>query len=132
MASTPVPPVERITAQHPHCLDPAFDRKQSRICASRHPHFAKAPSSSRKRFSRQKHPHVYHLGKEKEKEKWIPAAGLIRPFEYNEWEGWDGESGMYATEESLDGDSGALNAVWILHGSARWDQKRGSITAPSN
>jgi hypothetical protein len=39
---------------------------------------------------------------------------------------------MYATEESLDRDGGGLNAVWILHGSARWNQKRGSITVPSN
>ena len=41
-----------------------------------------------------------------ENEKWISTAGFIRPFEYNEWEGWDGKSGMYTTEEFLGGCGG--------------------------
>lgn len=36
-------------------------------------------------------------------EKLIPTAGFIRPFEYNEWEEWDGQSLMYTTEGSLGG-----------------------------
>ena len=40
---------------------------------------------------------------DEEKETWAPTATFIRPFEYNEWEEWDGQSGMCTTEGSLDG-----------------------------
>ena len=46
------------------------------------------------------------LDGDEEKEKWIPTATFIRPFEYNEWEEWDGQSGMYTTEGSLGGYGG--------------------------
>ena len=38
-----------------------------------------------------------------EQEKWIPTAGFIRPFEYNQWEEWDSESGMFTNDGSLGG-----------------------------
>ena len=41
--------------------------------------------------------------REEEKEKWIPTASFIRPFGYNEWEEWDGESIFCTTEGSLGG-----------------------------
>ena len=46
------------------------------------------------------------LEKEEELEKWIPTASFIRPFEYNEWEEWDGESFVCTTEGSLGGYGG--------------------------
>ena len=55
------------------------------------------------------------LDGEEEKEKWIPTAGFIRPFEYNEWEEWDGQSGMYTTEGSLGGYGGGDEESRVGH-----------------
>jgi len=55
------------------------------------------------------------LGREKEKEKWISTASFIRPFEYNEWEEWDGESLMCTTEGSLGGYGGGDEESRISH-----------------
>jgi hypothetical protein len=55
------------------------------------------------------------LDREEENEKWISTAGFIRPFEYNEWEGWDGESGIYTTDESLGGYGGGDEESRISH-----------------
>jgi hypothetical protein len=54
-----------------------------------------------------------------------PVADFIRPFGYNEWEGWDGESGVCTTKEFLDGCGGGDEMVGsavvsTLHGSARF------------
>ena len=55
------------------------------------------------------------LDTEDEKEKWVPTATFIRPFEYNEWEEWDGESGMYTVEGSLGGYGGGDEESRISH-----------------
>ena len=55
------------------------------------------------------------LDREEENEKWISTAGFIRPFEYSEWEGRDGESGMYTTDESLGGYGGGDEESRISH-----------------
>ena len=55
------------------------------------------------------------LDRDEEKEKWIPTASFIRPFEYNEWEEWDGESGMCTTEGSLGGYGGGDEESRISH-----------------
>ena len=52
---------------------------------------------------------------DEEKEKWAPTATFIRPFEYNEWEEWDGQSGMYTTEGSLGGYGGGDEVSRISH-----------------
>ena len=53
--------------------------------------------------------------REEEKEKWIPTAAFIRPFEYNEWEEWDGESIFCTTEGSLGGYGGGDEESRISH-----------------
>ena len=55
------------------------------------------------------------LDGEGEKEKWISTASFIRPFEYNEWEEWDGESIMCTTEGSLGGYGGGDEESRISH-----------------
>ena len=52
---------------------------------------------------------------ESEEEKWIPTARFIKPFEYDEWEEWDGESMMYTTEGSLGGYGGGDEESRISH-----------------
>jgi len=62
--------------------------------------------------------------REEEKEKWIPTATFIRPFEYNEWEECDGESVFCTTEGSLGGYGGGDEESRINHliHPARFDQ----------
>ena len=55
------------------------------------------------------------LDREEEKEQWIPTASFIRPFEYNEWEEWDGQSGVCTTEGSLGGYGGGDEESRIGH-----------------
>ena len=55
------------------------------------------------------------LDKDEESEKWIPTATFIRPFEYNEWEEWDGESIPCTTEGSLGGYGGGDEESRISH-----------------
>jgi hypothetical protein len=38
-----------------------------------------------------------------EREKWVPTAPFIKPFEYNEREEWEGENAMHTAEGSLGG-----------------------------
>ena len=55
------------------------------------------------------------LDREEEKEKWIPTASFIRPFEYNEWEEWDSQSGACTTEGSLGGYGGGDEESRVGH-----------------
>ena len=50
-----------------------------------------------------------------EQEKWIPTAPFIKPFEYHEWEEWDGESVMYTNDGSLGGYSAGDEESRISH-----------------
>ena len=55
------------------------------------------------------------LDREEEKEKWLPTATFIRPFEYTEWEERDSESGFCTTEGSLGGYGGGDEESRISH-----------------
>ncbi|KAF9645755.1 hypothetical protein BDM02DRAFT_417328 [Thelephora ganbajun] len=55
------------------------------------------------------------LDREEEREKWMPTASFIQPFEYNEWEEWDGESVICVTEGSLGGYGGGDEESRISH-----------------
>ncbi|KAF9779623.1 hypothetical protein BJ322DRAFT_367307 [Thelephora terrestris] len=58
----------------------------------------------------------------------IPTAGFIRPFEYNEWEEWDGQSLMCTTEGSLGGygagDEESRISHFTRHTSLSQDRQR--------
>ena len=50
-----------------------------------------------------------------EQEKWVPTAGFIKPFEYNEWQEWDGESLVFTAEGSFGGYSAGDEESRISH-----------------
>ena len=55
------------------------------------------------------------LDKEEESEKWVTTATFIRPFEYDEWEEWDGQSLPCTTEGSLGGYGGGDEESRVSH-----------------
>jgi len=76
---------------------------------------ASPPSTAGNFFHPSDAPTSITLERDEEKEKWIPTASFIRPFEYNEWEEWDSESGMCTTEGSLGGYGGGDEESRISH-----------------
>ena len=65
---------------------------------------------------------------EGEQEKWTPTAGFIKPFGYNEWDEWDGQSVMHTTEGSLGGygagDEESRTSHFVRPASLRQDGPR--------
>ena len=103
MSTTPTPWVPHLMAYTTDSIPPASPTSQT------------FPSTADNVFRSSNRRTSTTLDGEEEKEKWMPTASFIRPFEYNEWEEWDGQSGMYTTEGSLGGYGGGDEESRISH-----------------
>ena len=103
MSNTPPPWIPHLMAYSADSVSPASPTSQT------------FPSATDNAFCAGNARTSTTLDTEEEKEKWIPTASFIRPFEYNEWEEWDGQSGMYTAEGSLGGYGGGDEESRISH-----------------
>jgi len=103
MSNTPTPWIPRLMAYSTDSVPPASPTLQT------------FPSTTDNAFCAGNARMSTTLDAEEEKEKWIHTASFIRLFEYNEWEEWDGQSGMYTTEGSLGGCGGGDEESRISH-----------------